>query len=51
MAKENIPLGNIYVLSQSGRGLSSRRKGKIIYHVGQCGSGLLSFISPWFLLR
>ena len=46
MAKGQIPLEEIYVLNQRGRGLGNSHKGKIIYRVGQKGSSASTIISP-----
>ena len=46
MAKGDIPLEEIYVLNQRGRGVGTSRKGKILYRMSQKGSGPTPMISP-----
>lgn len=46
MAQGRIPLDEIYVMNQRGRGLGNSRKGNIIYRMGQRGSGSTEMITP-----
>ena len=46
MAKGQLPLEKIYVLNQRGHGLGSSCNGKIIYKVGQQGSGTSPLVTP-----
>lgn len=46
MAQGRIPLDEIYVMNQRGRGLGNSRKGNIVYRLGQRGSGSTEMITP-----
>lgn len=50
MARGEIPVEEIYVVNQRGRGLGNSRKGKVVYRIGQTsgqkGSGPGMMVTP-----
>ena len=46
MARGNIPIEEMYLVNQKGRGFGNSRKAKIVYKIGQRGSGPGMMVTP-----